>query len=68
MVPALECTLTDASGADLMVVFLGRREIPGIRTGTELVVEGTIGERRGGLAVINPRYELLAVPSARPHE
>ena len=43
MIPALECTLTDASGADLMVVFLGRREIPGIRTGTQLVVEGRVG-------------------------
>jgi amino acid transporter len=61
-VPALECTVTDASGADLMVVFLGRREIQGIRTGTLLVVQGMVAERRGRLAMLNPEYELLAVP------
>ncbi|HVA74428.1 MAG TPA: amino acid permease [Acidimicrobiales bacterium] len=61
-VPTLECTLADGSGGELLVVFLGRRDVPGIRTGTELVVEGTIGERRGMPAIINPDYELLAVP------
>jgi amino acid transporter len=61
-VPALECTLTDASGADLMVAFLGRREIAGIRTGTLIVVEGMIAQRRGRVAMLNPEYELLAVP------
>jgi amino acid transporter len=61
-VPALECTIIDASGAELMVVFLGRREIPGIRTGSQVLVNGMIGEWRGRLAMMNPRYELLAVP------
>ena len=65
-VPSLECTLTDASGAQLMVVFLGRREIPGIRTGTQMVVDGMVGDRRGTLAMLNPDYELLAVPDAEP--
>jgi amino acid transporter len=63
-VPALECTLTDASGADLMIVFLGRREIPGIRTGTQLAVDGMVGERRGRLAMMNPQYDLLVVPDS----
>jgi hypothetical protein len=65
-VPALECTVTDASRAELMVVFLGRREVAGIRNGTQLVVEGVIGERRGRLAMLNPTYELLSVPESEP--
>jgi hypothetical protein len=63
---ALECTLTDASGAELLVVFLGRREVAGVRNGTQLVVEGMVGERRGRLAMLNPRYELLSVPESEP--
>jgi hypothetical protein len=65
-VPALECTLADRSGGDLLVVFLGRREIAGIRTGTQLAVDGMVGERRGRLAMINPAYELLSVPDREP--
>ncbi len=63
-VPALECTLADASGAELLVVFLGRREVAGIRNGTQLAVDGVIGERRGRLAMLNPAYELLSVPES----
>ena len=63
-VPALECTLEDGTGGDLMVVFLGRREVAGIRNGTTLVVEGMIGERRGHLAMLNPGYQLLTVPES----
>ena len=62
--PSLECTLTDASGGEIMVVFMGRKEVPGIRTGTQIVLSGTIGERRGRLAILNPVYELLAVPES----
>ena len=64
-VPSLECTLTDASGGELLVVFLGRREIPGVRTGTQIVAEGMVGDKRGGLAMLNPDYELLVVPGER---
>ena len=67
-VSALECSVVDRSGGELLVVFLGRREIPGIRTGTELIVEGMIGEHRGHLAVINPIYELLYVPESPSEE
>jgi amino acid transporter len=63
-VPALEATLTDGTGGELMVVFLGRREVAGIRNGTTLVVEGMIGERRGHLAMLNPEYHLLSVPES----
>ena len=60
--------MTDTSGADLMVVFLGRREIQGIRTGTMMVVQGMVAERRGRLAMLNPEYELLAVPDSESGE
>ncbi|MGH9105513.1 MAG: amino acid permease [Acidimicrobiales bacterium] len=65
-VPSLECTLADASGGEVLIVFLGRREIPGVRTGTQMVAQGMVGDRRGGLAMLNPDYELLAVPEAEP--
>jgi hypothetical protein len=64
--PALECTLTDASGGEVMIVFMGRKDVPGIRTGTQLVLSGMVGERRGHLAILNPAYELLYVPDAEP--
>jgi hypothetical protein len=41
---------------------MGRKEIPGIRTGTQIVLMGTVGDRRGRLAMLNPVYELLSVP------
>ena len=63
-VPTLEGTLTDASGGEVLLVFLGRREIPGIRTGTQLVAKGMVGDRRGRLAMLNPDYELLSVPES----
>jgi amino acid transporter len=64
--PALECTLTDASGGEVMIVFLGRKDVPGIRTGTQIVLSGMVGERRGHLAILNPIYEILSVPEVEP--
>ena len=64
--PALECVITDSSGGELLVEFMGRRSIPGIRTGTHMAVTGTAGERRGRLAMLNPVYELLFVPESEP--
>jgi RecG-like helicase len=57
-VPTLECVLVDDTGA-LSVVFLGRRSIAGIDVGARLRVEGTAGESRGRLALLNPIYELI---------
>jgi len=54
----LECTLVDATGG-ILVVFLGRRHVPGITVGTELAVEGMVGESGGALAMLNPDYWLL---------
>ena len=62
--PSLEATLTDASGGELLLVFMGRKAIPGIRTGTQLVATGAVGDRRGHLAMLNPDYELLSVPES----
>ena len=62
--PALECSLVDSSGEVLTVVFLGRREVAGIRNGTKMVVDGVVGAHRGRLAMLNPVYELLEVPEA----
>ncbi|GIK99492.1 MAG: DNA-binding protein [Alphaproteobacteria bacterium] len=58
----LECTIEDDTGR-LLVVFSGRRRIPGIALGTHMTVEGVVGEHRGHLAVLNPNYT-LAPPEA----
>jgi amino acid transporter len=63
-VPSLECVLVDASGEALIVVFLGRRSIGGIETGTRMIVEGMVGKHRERLAMINPMYELLSPAQA----
>lgn len=65
-VATVEGTLTDASGGEVLLVFLGRRRIAGIRPGTQLVAEGMVGDWRGQLAMLNPAYELLSVPEAEP--
>jgi amino acid transporter len=61
----LECTLVDRSGA-ILLVFQGRRSIPGIRQGARLVAEGMVGAWDKRLAILNPDYELIA--GADPHE
>jgi len=57
-VPTLECVLVDDTGA-LSILFLGRRAVAGIDVGVRLRVEGTAGESRGRLALLNPVYELV---------
>jgi hypothetical protein len=59
-VSTLECVLVDNSGESITLVFLGRRSIPGIGSGTLMAVEATVGKHRGMLAMINPLYELLS--------
>ncbi len=58
--PTLECVLVDGSGEAITLVFLGRRSIAGLQSGTQLVAEGMVGKHKGKLAVINPAYELLS--------
>ncbi|MHB1719426.1 MAG: OB-fold nucleic acid binding domain-containing protein [Acidimicrobiales bacterium] len=56
--PAFECVLEDRSG-EVVLVFLGRREISGIERGRRLAAGGTFASREGRLEVLNPLYDLL---------
>ena len=60
----LECTLVDSSGA-ILLVFQGRRRIPGIQQGARLVAQGMVGAWEGRLAILNPEYELIAGPDTK---
>ena len=57
----LECTLVDPTGA-ILLVFQGRRHIPGVQQGARLVARGMVGAWQGQLAILNPVYELIAGP------
>ena len=61
--PALEVELRDGSGA-VTLVWLGRRQIPGIDPGRTLKVSGRISCHEGRRLMYNPRYELLPTPAA----
>ena len=58
--PSLEVTVKDGSGS-LVIVWTGRRHIPGVAPGRRLVVSGrgTPHGSNGRLSLLNPRYELL---------
>ncbi|RMI04680.1 OB-fold nucleic acid binding domain-containing protein [Cellulomonas triticagri] len=60
-VPALEAELYDGSG-NLVLVWLGRREIAGVEPGRRLKVEGMVCTREGRRSMFNPRYELRPRP------
>jgi amino acid transporter len=66
-VATLELTLVDRTGA-MTIVFLGRRHLPGVGTGTRLVVQGMVGEHRGHLAILNPAYDILPGPEAEAND
>ena len=57
--PWLEATFSDGSEA-ITLIWMGRREIPGVTAGREMSIEGRVmvvdGERR----MYNPRYNLIA--------
>ena len=59
-VPTLQCVLVDGSGQAITLVFLGRRSISGLRSGSMLTAEGMVGKHHGKLAMINPAFELLS--------
>ena len=61
--PALEVELRDGSGA-VTLVWLGRRQIPGIDPGRTLKVWGRISCQEGNRLIYNPRYELMQTPAA----
>ena len=61
--PALEVELRDGSGA-VTLVWLGRRQIPGIVPGQMIKVSGRISCQDGRRLMYNPKYELLHAPAA----
>ena len=54
----LEATLVDDTGG-IVIAFLGRQQIGGIKLGAHLEAEGVVIESRGQLALLNPSYTLL---------
>jgi hypothetical protein len=62
-VPSVECTIADTTG-QLMLVFQGRRRVPGVEPGARLVVEGMVGERGRRVAMINPLFTILRTSEA----
>ncbi len=55
--PTLEAVLYDGSGA-VTLVWLGRRTIPGIKPGANLVATGRVSCQEHRRVIYNPRYEL----------
>jgi hypothetical protein len=64
-VATLEATLVDDTGG-IVVIFMGRRRIAGLRLGAWMEVEGRVLESRGKLAIMNPEYSLLPDPGTSP--
>jgi hypothetical protein len=57
--PWLEATFSDGSEA-ITLIWMGRREIPGISAGREMAVEGRVSYVDGQRRIYNPHYELIA--------
>jgi len=57
-VPSIECTIADSTG-QLMLIFQGRRRVPGIEPGARITVEGMVGERGRRTVMINPLLTIL---------
>ena len=55
----LEALLYDGTG-DAVIVFMGRRGIQGLTLGTKVVVEGVLGDKRGEVRMVNPRFEFAS--------
>jgi hypothetical protein len=57
-VPAVEAELYDGTGS-VYLVWLGRREIAGIRTGVTLRAEGRVGQSGQRRTIFNPVYTIV---------
>jgi hypothetical protein len=62
-VPALVADLYDGSGS-VCLIWLGRRQIPGIDPGRSIVAYGRITSDGEQPVIFNPRYELRPVGAA----
>jgi amino acid transporter len=60
--PSMEAELWDGTGR-VLLVWLGRRDIPGIQPGRKIVVHGRLTSVKGERAIYNPAYELQTVSS-----
>ena len=58
--PALEVELRDGSGG-VTLVWLGRRQIPGIEPGRAVIACGRVTRDHDQPVIFNPRYELRPV-------
>lgn len=58
-VPALEAELFDGTGF-IVLIWLGRRKISGIKPGTSLSVSGRLVNVDGKLTMYNPKYSIIA--------
>jgi amino acid transporter len=56
--PTFECVIDDGTGT-LLAVFLGRRDVAGLKVGTRVEVTGAAGVHQNRLAILNPSYRLL---------
>jgi amino acid transporter len=54
---SMEAELWDGTG-QVTLVWLGRRDIPGIQPGRRIVVHGRLTSRKGTPTIFNPSYEL----------
>jgi amino acid transporter len=61
----MEADLWDGTG-NVTLIWLGRREIPGIEPGRRIVVHGRLTSVRGERAIYNPSYELRPSAGDRP--
>ena len=57
--PWLEAEFSDGSGT-ITLIWMGRREIPGVTAGRELIVTGRVSCVDGRRRLFNPYYELVA--------
>jgi hypothetical protein len=57
-VATLEWVIDDGTGT-IMAVFLGRRELAGVKVGSRIEITGTAGVHQNRLAILNPIYRVL---------
>lgn len=57
-ISSLECVLVDSTG-QMLLIFQGRRTLPGVEPGAIIVAEGIVGDRYKRKAMINPSYTIL---------
>ena len=57
--PWLEAEFSDGTGS-VTLIWMGRREIPGIVAGRQLAVRGRVSDVDGERRLYNPYYELIA--------